>query len=189
MKFTFALLAVFVSAAAATPISMETRQNVCSALNTCPLQCYGPMSIIFPDSNLNTRWDLFGNPVGPVKHNDLGWFVKDKPTSNELFTAIVGAQPKLYTFQSQDGLDVGVSGGTSGAHFFAATSTATLNVTCSACNAIIYSSQIVAEGCTMELTDGTNGLGQCISFTAANGPVQVEPCDGSASQQFSIGTA
>ncbi|KAJ7173710.1 hypothetical protein C8R46DRAFT_1083737 [Mycena filopes] len=180
MQFTFAILAAFVSAAVAAPASQK-RQNA------CPLQNLSGLSVTASaDPNGKTRWDVFTVSSELIEQGDLAWFVNDQPNGNEVFTATAGSQPGFFAFQRQGAQEIGASGTGAGSKLLAASSPATFKVTCSGCNAFASGNDLAANGCTMELTDGTNGLGQCITFAAANSVVQVEACDGSAGQNFGI---
>ncbi|KAJ7035577.1 hypothetical protein C8F04DRAFT_1097735 [Mycena alexandri] len=183
MKFTFPLLAAFVSAAVAAPAAHK-RQT------TCPLQTLGGLSVTAnADPNGKTRWDVFADPSpsGLVQVGDLGWFVTNNPNGNEVFTATVGSQPDLFTFQHRNAQEIGVSGTGPGSTLLASGSPATFQVTCSQCNAFATGNDLAAAGCTMQLVDDSgNGLGQCVSFAAAESAVAMDPCDGSAGQVFRI---
>ncbi|KAJ6561065.1 hypothetical protein DFH09DRAFT_1316188 [Mycena vulgaris] len=176
MQFTLAFLAAFVSAAAAAPATK--RQN------SCPLQNLGGLSVTASaDPNGKTRWDVFTISSELIQQGDLAWFVNDQPNGNEVFTAAVGSQPNLFTFQRQGAQPIGVSGST----LLASNAASTFKVSCSGCNAFASGNDLAADGCTFELTDGTNGNGQCITFAAANSVVQLDDCvAGSPAQTFGI---
>ncbi|KAJ7777425.1 hypothetical protein B0H16DRAFT_1301527 [Mycena metata] len=177
MKFTFALLAAFVSAAVAAPATHK-RQN------TCPLQNLSGLTVsASADPSGKTRWDLFTTSSELIQTGDLAWFPNDQPNGNEVFTATVGSQPDLFTFQRKAAQEIGASGTGAGSKLLAASSPAT-------CDAFASGSELAANGCTMQLVDDSgNGLGQCITFVAAHSVVQVEACDGSAGQSFGIFSA
>ncbi|KAJ7035573.1 hypothetical protein C8F04DRAFT_1097724 [Mycena alexandri] len=184
MKFTFALLAAIVSAAVAAPATHK-RQN------TCPLQNLSGLTVTASaDPSGKTRWDVFTTSSELIQTGDLAWFVNNQPNGNEVFTATVGSQPDLFTFQRKDAQEIGASGTGAGSKLLAASSPATFQVTCSQCDAFASGNDLAANGCTMQLVDDSgNGLGQCIAFAAANSVVQVEACDGSAGQSFGIFSA
>ncbi|KAJ7813160.1 hypothetical protein B0H14DRAFT_3879389 [Mycena olivaceomarginata] len=124
MQFTFAILAAFVSAAVAAPATK--RQN------SCPLQNLGGLSVTASaDSSGKTRWDVFTVSSGLIQQGDLAWFNNDQPNGNEVFTAAVGSQPNLFTFQRKGAQPIGVDGTT----LLASDSAATFKVSCGGCNA------------------------------------------------------
>ncbi|KAJ7885978.1 hypothetical protein B0H13DRAFT_2342998 [Mycena leptocephala] len=176
MQFTFAILAAFVSAAVAAPATK--RQN------SCPLQNLSGLTVTASaDSSGKVRWDVFTESSGLIQEGDLAWFNNGQPNGNEVFTATAGSQPNLFTFQRRDAQLIGVSG----SQLLASDTAATFKVSCSGCNAFASGNDLAANGCTMELTDGTNGIGQCITFEAANSVVQTQPCEsGNPGQSFGI---
>ncbi|KAJ7205710.1 hypothetical protein GGX14DRAFT_397405 [Mycena pura] len=183
MQLTFAVLTAFISAAVAAPAIK--RQNVCSLQDLTGLTVTASA-----DQTGKTRWDIFGSANVLVQQGELGWFVKDQPSDNEVFTATVGSQPNLFTFQSKDGQPIGISGSS----LFASKTAATFKVDCnSGCDSFASSAgtgTLAADGCTFELTDGTNGVGQCITFEAANSAVQVQDCQsGNPGQTFGLFSA
>ncbi|KAJ7460828.1 hypothetical protein FB451DRAFT_1270438 [Mycena latifolia] len=176
MQFTFALLAAFVAAAVAAPASK--RQN------TCPLQNLSGLSITASaDPNGKTRWDVFTISSELIQQGDVAWFVNDQPNGNEVFTATVGSQPNLFTFQRRGAQSIGTDGPT----LLASDTAATFKVSCGGCNSFASGNDLVGDGCTIELTDGTNGIGQCVTFAAANSVVQLSQCEaGSPAQNIGI---
>ncbi|KAJ7355794.1 hypothetical protein DFH08DRAFT_508566 [Mycena albidolilacea] len=179
MQFTFVILAAFVSAAVAAPATK--RQN------SCPLQNLGGLSVTASaDSSGKTRWDVFTVSSGLIQQGDLAWFNNDQPNGNEVFTAAVGSQPNLFTFQRKGAQPIGVDGTT----LLASNSAATFKISCGGCNAFASGNDLAADGCTFEFTDGTNGVGQCITFEAANSVVQLQQCEaGNPGQNFGIFSA
>ncbi|KAJ7065339.1 hypothetical protein C8F01DRAFT_1125291 [Mycena amicta] len=181
MQFTgtFVLLASFVSAVTAAP-SASKRQSV------CPLQNLSDLSVVASaDSSGKTRWDVFTVSSQLIQQGDLAWFENNQPNGNEVFTAAVGAQPNLFTFQQRGGKVIGVSG----SELLASDTAATFKVECSGCNSFASGNDLAANGCTFEMTDptGSNGIGECITFEAANSVVQLEQCQpGSLGQTFAI---
>ncbi|KAJ7132327.1 hypothetical protein C8R44DRAFT_731018 [Mycena epipterygia] len=180
MQFTFAILAAFVSAAVAAPAAK--RQN------SCPLQNLGGLSITASaDTSGKTRWDVFTISSELIQQGDVAWFNNDQPNGNEVFTATVGSQPNLFTFQRKGAQPIGVSGST----LLASDSASTFKVSCSGCNSFASGNDLAGDGCTIELTDGTNGVGQCVTFAAANSVVQLQQCDAGSPAQtvgiFSVG--
>ncbi|KAJ7780201.1 hypothetical protein DFH07DRAFT_794147 [Mycena maculata] len=177
MQFAFALLSVFVSTVVAAPALR--RQNI------CPLQNFSGLTITASaDPSGKTRWDVFTINSELIQEGDVAWFSDDQPNGNEIFTAAVGSQPDLFTFQRQGAQLISVSGST----LLASGPPATFQVACSGgCNSFASGNDLVGDGCTIELTDGTNGLGQCVTFAAANSVVQLETCQpGSPAQQIGI---
>ncbi|KAJ6581004.1 hypothetical protein B0H19DRAFT_1113242 [Mycena capillaripes] len=176
MQFTFAILAAFVSTAVAAPAIK--RQN------SCPLQNLGGLSVTASaDPKGKTRWDVFTISSGLIQQGDLAWFVNGQPNGNEVFTATVGSQPNLFTFALKGAQPIGVSGTT----LLASNTPSTFKVSCGACDAFASGNDLAANGCTFELTDGSNGVGQCITFEAANSVVQLQQCQsGSPGQNFGI---
>ncbi|KAJ7708809.1 hypothetical protein B0H17DRAFT_1030920 [Mycena rosella] len=148
MQLTLALLAVFVAAAAAAPTKRQ---------NTCPLQNLGGLTVVASaDPNGKTRWDVFTISSELIQQGDVAWFSNNQPNGNEVFTAQVGSQPDLFTFQRKGAQSIGTSGTTAGSKLLAATTASTFKVTCSGgCNAFATGNDLAANGCTMELTDGT----------------------------------
>ncbi|KAJ7138599.1 hypothetical protein C8R46DRAFT_1321606 [Mycena filopes] len=180
MMFTFTLLAAFVSAAVAAP-AMHKRQSV------CPLQNFNSVTIVTAgESSLHTRWDIFTVNEGLITVGDVAWIGRGSPNGNEAFKATVGSSPNLFQFNRVGGQSVGVSGTDTGSKLLAAPNAATFKVTCSSCDTLAGSNGLAANGCTMELTDGTNGLGQCVNFEAAVSVAKVEPCDGSLGQNMAV---
>ncbi|KAJ7105121.1 hypothetical protein C8R43DRAFT_1046936 [Mycena crocata] len=178
MHFTskFAILVAFVSAAAAAPTANK-RQN------SCPLQNLSGLSVTASaDPDGKTRWDVFTIASELIQQGDLAWFDNDQPNGNEVFTATVGSQPNLFTFQRKDAQQIGVSG----SKLLASTEPATFKVSCSGCNSFASGNDLAANGCTIELTDGTNGVGQCVTFAAANSVVQLSQCNGGPAQSVGI---
>jgi hypothetical protein len=56
-------------------------------------------------------------------------------------------------------------------------------VTCDKCNDLASRNDEAASGCVFEATDGTNGLGQCMTFTGAPATAVTTACNqGDASQ-------
>ncbi|KAJ7655964.1 hypothetical protein B0H17DRAFT_1213885 [Mycena rosella] len=177
MQFTWAFLAALISVAAAAPTKRQS---------DCPLQNLSGLTIVTSaDSGAHTRWDVFVDANELVQPGDLGWFFRKSPSANEAFVAQVGSQSNLFTFSRKDtGAPIGVSGSQLVA---SSTSAATFKVTCSAgCDAFAGDNDLAADGCTFELTDGTNGVGQCASFAATNSAVALTPCDGSLGQSSKI---
>ncbi|KAJ7486414.1 hypothetical protein B0H11DRAFT_1996744 [Mycena galericulata] len=176
MQFTFAILAAFVSAAVAAPALK--RQN------TCPLQNLSGLTITASaDPNGKTRWDMFTISEELIQQGDIAWFADDQPNGNEVFTAATAGSPNLFNFQRQNAQPVGVSGST----LLASDTAATFLVSCGECDAFASGNSLAASGCTIELTDGENGVGQCVTFAAANSVVQLQDCTpGSLSQQIGI---
>ncbi|KAJ6606872.1 hypothetical protein B0H10DRAFT_2439922 [Mycena sp. CBHHK59/15] len=101
MQLSLAILAVFVSAAAAAPI--VKRQNF------CPLQYLGGLSVT-ASADGKTRWDVFTVSSELIQVGDVAWFENDQPNRNEVFTATAGSAPGLFTFQSQGAQQIGVVG-------------------------------------------------------------------------------
>ncbi|KAF8166650.1 hypothetical protein K438DRAFT_1984191 [Mycena galopus ATCC 62051] len=177
MQFTFAILAAFVSAAVTAPATK--RQSA------CPLQNLSGFTVTASaDSSGKTRWDLFTTSSGLIQQGDLAWFARDQPNGNEVFTAAVGSQPNLFTFQRQGGESIGVSG----SDLLASQTPATFKVSCGGgCDSFASGNQLAGDGCTIELTDSTSGVGQCITFEAANSVVQLQSCEsGNPGQSFGI---
>ncbi|KAJ7035576.1 hypothetical protein C8F04DRAFT_1258784 [Mycena alexandri] len=184
MKFTFAILAAVVSAAVAAPTTHKRQA-------TCPLQNLSGLTVTASaDPSGKTRWDVLTADSGIIQAGDVAWFSRNQPNGNEVFTAAVGSQPDLFTFQRRDAQEIGASGTGAGSKLLASASPATFQVTCSQCDAFATGNDLAASGCTMQLVDDSgNGLGQCIAFAAANSAVQMDPCDGSAGQTFGIFSA
>ncbi|KAJ7879063.1 hypothetical protein B0H14DRAFT_2341743 [Mycena olivaceomarginata] len=179
MQFTFAILAAFVSATVAAPTTK--RQN------SCPLQNLGGLSVTASaDSSGKTRWDVFTISSRLIQQGDLACFTNDQPNGNEVFTAAVGSQPNLFTFQRK---------APSRSHMYHLRHTPLIRsiqfkVSCGGCNAFASGNDLAADGCTFEFTDGTNGVGQCITFEAANSVVQLQQCEaGNPGQNFGIFSA
>ncbi|KAJ7813162.1 hypothetical protein B0H14DRAFT_2605278 [Mycena olivaceomarginata] len=135
------------------------------------------------DSSGKTRWDLFTVSSGLIQQGDLAWFNNDQPNGNEVFTAAVGSQPNLFTFQRKGAQPIGVDGTTLLASNSAATvSTSSTYVPPSTHPAdTVYLVQgllrwpathspavttSLPTGALSKFTDGTNGVGQCITFEA-----------------------
>jgi acyl-CoA synthetase (AMP-forming)/AMP-acid ligase II len=178
MQFAFALLAAFVSAAVAAPTNKRQA--------SCQLDRISALTVVAAaDPNGKTRWDVFASSSELVQEGDLGWFVKDEPDQNEIFTAKPGPQSDLFTFQTN-----GVAIGVSGSELHPNGTAATFKVSCGRCNDFATSNDLAADGCTFELTDGTDGVGQCMTFEAANSVVQLQGCQsGSLGQTFEIFSA
>ncbi|KAK7059947.1 hypothetical protein R3P38DRAFT_975096 [Favolaschia claudopus] len=179
MKFTFALLAAFIASAVGAPAGFK-RQD------TCPLQNFSGLTVTASaDGKGKTRWNVFVAPRGLVQSGDLGWFVSGQPGKNEKFNAVQvqGSQPNLFTFKANGGSqNVAVVGSKLLAS--AAATPATFQVRCFGCNSFAKGNDLVANGCAIELTDGTNGTGQCVSFEGQFTGVQLQQCDGNNSGQF-----
>ncbi|KAK7059879.1 hypothetical protein R3P38DRAFT_2598125 [Favolaschia claudopus] len=178
---TLTFLAALVVAASGAPTTSLRRQNV------CPLQVL-PSIAVLPTADSSARWNVFGNPKGIVQAGELGWFVtKNGPGNNEKFIAKVGAAANLFSFQAFGGSQqVGISGSKLLAS--ANVGAATFKVDCGGgCNTFATGNTRAADGCTFELTDGTNGVGQCISFEGENTGVQLQSCEaGNSGQTFTI---
>ncbi|KAJ6606877.1 hypothetical protein B0H10DRAFT_1956778 [Mycena sp. CBHHK59/15] len=176
MQLSLAILAVFVSAAAAAPT--VKRQNF------CPLQNLGSLSVTASaDPNGKTRWDVFTVSSELIQVGDVAWFENNQPNGNEVFTATAGSAPGLFTFQRQGAQQIGVVGSS----LAASNTPTTFLVSCSGCDAFASGNDLAANGCSMEETDGTNGTGQCVTFAAANSVVSLQACSpGSPAQNFGI---
>ncbi|KAJ6457489.1 hypothetical protein C8R47DRAFT_1164133 [Mycena vitilis] len=175
MQLTFALLTAFVSVAVTAPT--HKRQKSCQIDNLRALTVSASA-----DSAGTTRWDVFGESKGLVQQGDLGWFVTDEPAVNEIFTAAVGSQSNLFTFEAS-----GVAIGVCGSELHPTGAASTFKVDCGRCNDFATGDDLAADGCTFELTDGDNGVGQCMTFEAADSVVQLQECQsGSPGQSFGI---
>ncbi|KAF7346926.1 hypothetical protein MVEN_01445000 [Mycena venus] len=176
MHVTFAIFAAVLSVASAAPATMKRQNN-------CPLQNFAGITITAPGSG-KVRWDVSTDSNGLVQPGDLQWFNRDQPNDSETFVASVGSQPNLFTFELRGAQPIGLSG----TELLASNSPATLKVTCNGgCNDFASGNDLVGDVCTFEQTDGTNGLGQCITFEAENTVVQLQPCQaGNPGQNFGI---
>ncbi|KAK7050275.1 hypothetical protein R3P38DRAFT_2763336 [Favolaschia claudopus] len=179
MFFSFALLATVTLVASAAPTFK--RQDA------CPLQNLQGLTVTASaDSKLKTRWDLFTTSSGLIEQGDLAWLSHFQPNDNEIFTAAVGSQPDLFTFQRRDAQSIGVSG----SKLLASATPAVFRVSCGSCDDFATDDQLAAYGCTFELTDGLNGTGECITFEANRSVVQLQDCEsGNAGQQMTIFSA
>ncbi|KAK7059871.1 hypothetical protein R3P38DRAFT_3384499 [Favolaschia claudopus] len=179
MLVSFALLATLATAASAAPASK--RQN------TCALQNLGGLSVTASaDSSGKTRWDVFTISSGLIQQGDLAWFTDGQPNGNEVFTAAVGSQPNLFTFHRRNAQAIGVSG----SKLLASDTPAVFKVSCGSCDDFASGNQLAANECTFELTDGSNGIGECITFEASGSVVQLQDCEaGNAGQQMGIFSA
>jgi len=179
MKYSLAILAAAISTVTAYP-TFSKRQN------GCPLDQFGKITVIAAaDPSSTTRWDIFANPGGGIVSGDIGFFNRAGPDANELFTAAAGSASNLFTFQGENNQNVGLSGST-----LAVSETATtFKVTCSECNDVPAGNALAASGCTFETTDGTTGLGQCMTYTGNPANAIMTTCDtSSVDQQFIIFT-
>ncbi|KAJ7825424.1 hypothetical protein B0H14DRAFT_3468609 [Mycena olivaceomarginata] len=141
MQFTFAILAAFVSAAVAAPATK--RQNSCP-LQSAPWRAFRHRFCRFQRQD---ALGLFTVSSGLIQQGDLAWFNNDQPNGNEVFTAAVGSQPNLFTFQRKGAQPIGVDGTT----LLASNSAATFKVSCGACNAFASGNDLAADGCTFDL--------------------------------------
>ncbi|KAJ7673615.1 hypothetical protein B0H17DRAFT_1183186 [Mycena rosella] len=176
MQFTWAFLVALVSVAAAAPTKRQS---------DCPLQNLSGLTIVTSaDSGAHTRWDVFGTPTNwfsqAILAGSLGRARAERGVRGPTRLPIESVHVLAQGYRGADrrlwfaaGLQQHLGGDFQGY--------------CSAgCNAFAGDNDLAADGCTFELTDGTNGVGQCASFAATNSAVALTPCDGSLGQSSKI---
>ncbi|EIN07556.1 hypothetical protein PUNSTDRAFT_144177 [Punctularia strigosozonata HHB-11173 SS5] len=173
---SFVVLAALLSLVTAAPAGKRAQ--------VCNLSAISDLSIVTASDPSGTiRWDLFDADGFGIQSGQLAWFQESQPDGPAKFRAVGSTNgPTIFTFQrSTDSAEVAQSG--SG---FASGSGTEFIVSCPAtCNLGAGSGELVADQCTMEVSDGSGaGTGQCVSFNGgAQTPVAIGTCDGSTAQQ------